>query len=146
MRLVIASDHAGLALKNQLLEKLRADNLHTVDDLGTYTLASVDYPDFAVLVAKAVSSGQADRGILVCGTGQGMAMTANRIAGVRAAVVGDCFTAKATREHNNANVLCLGERVTGVGLALEILDLFLKTDFAGGRHAGRVAKITALDF
>lgn len=144
MKVVTGSDHAGLALKIVLVERMKAKGIE-VEDVGTHTNASCDYPDFAVQVARAVAGGQADFGLLVCGTGQGMAMTANRVAGIRAAVVADTFTARSTREHNDANVLCLGERVLGPGLAGDILDLFLATPFAGGRHAGRVNKFMALD-
>jgi ribose 5-phosphate isomerase B len=144
MRIVAGSDHAGLALKTHLVERLRGQG-QEVEDLGTFGSASVDYPDFALAVARAVADGRADRGLLVCGTGQGVAMTANRVAGVRAAVVADTFSAKATRAHNDANVLCLGQRVVGPGLAEDIVDLFLATPFEGGRHAGRVEKMMALD-
>jgi ribose 5-phosphate isomerase B len=144
MKVITGSDHAGLALKIVLVERMRAKGIE-VEDVGTHTNASCDYPDFAVQVARSVAGGQADFGLLVCGTGQGMAMTANRVAGIRAAVVADTFTARSTREHNDANVLCLGERVLGPGLAGDILDLFLATPFAGGRHAGRVNKFMALD-
>lgn len=140
MKVVIGADHAGRRLKAAVIERLAARGVAT-DDLGTHDDASVDYPDYARRVADEVAAGRADRGILVCGTGQGMAMTANRVPGVRAAAVGDVFSAKATRAHNDANVLCLGERVVGVGLALEVLDAFLDTPFEGGRHARRVAKI-----
>lgn len=144
MRCLAGSDHAGLNLKRQLVERLRSQGVEVVD-VGTDTTASCDYPDFAIAVARGVAAGEADFGLLCCGTGQGMAMTANRIPGVRAAVVSDTFTARSTREHNDANVLCLGERVVGPGLAADILDLFRSTAFAGGRHAGRVAKIHTLD-
>lgn len=140
MKIVIGSDHAGLQLKEHLATRLRGQG-HDVEDIGTHTNASVDYPDFAVQVARAVAGGSAERGVLVCGTGQGMAMAANRVPGVRAAVVADTFSARATRGHNDANVLCLGQRVIGAGLAEDILDVFLTTAFEGGRHAGRVAKI-----
>lgn len=144
MKVLAGSDHAGLALKRQLVERLRGMGIE-VEDVGTDGPGSVDYPDFAVAVARGVAAGNADFGLLCCGTGQGMVMTANRVPGVRAAVVADTFTARATREHNDANVLCLGERVVGPGLAADILDVFLATAFAGGRHEGRVAKIRALD-
>jgi ribose 5-phosphate isomerase B len=144
MRLVAGSDHAGLTLKTHLVERLRARGFE-IEDLGTHDGSSVDYPDFAVAVANAVAEGRADRGLLVCGTGQGMAMTANRVPGVRAAVVADTFSARATRAHNDANVLCLGQRVLGSGLAEDIVDAFLTTPFEGGRHAGRVGKMMALD-
>ncbi len=142
MRIVVGSDHAGFELKQELLGWL-AEQGHTVSDLGVHEPQSVDYPDFARPVALAVASGEADRGLLCCGTGQGMAMTANKVAGVRAAVCADTFSAHATREHNNANVLCLGQRVVGGGLARDILAAFLGAEFEGGRHARRVGKIEA---
>jgi ribose 5-phosphate isomerase B len=144
MKIVTGSDHGGLSLKRLLVERLRSQG-HEVVDVGTDSTASCDYPDFAVPVARAVAAGEADFGLLVCGTGQGMAMAANRMPGVRAAVVSDHFTAHATREHNDANVLCLGERVVGPGLAGELLDTFLGARFEGGRHAGRVEKVTRLE-
>ena len=143
MKIAAASDHAGLSLKKVLVERLRATG-HEVNDLGTHDGSSCDYSDFAVMVATAVSSGTSESGLLVCGTGQGMAMSANRVAGCRAAVVADAFSARATRQHNDANVLCLGERVVGPGVANDIVDAFFTTAFEGGRHAGRVAKMMAL--
>ncbi len=144
MKIAAGSDHAGLALKRQLLERLRAQG-HEVNDLGTHDTQSCDYPDYAALVARAVAAGEAERGLLVCGTGQGMAMAANRVPGVRAAVCADTFTAKATRAHNDANVLCIGERVVGPGLAGDIVDAFVSGPYEGGRHANRVAKVAALE-
>jgi ribose 5-phosphate isomerase B len=144
MRIVAASDHAGIELRRALVEHLRAHG-HEVEDLGTHQASSTDYPDWGSAAARAVAAGDATFGVLVCGTGQGMAMTANRIPGIRAAVVADTFSARATRAHNDANVLCLGQRVVGAGLALDILDTFLATPFEGGRHAARVAKMTALE-
>lgn len=144
MRIAVGSDHAGFTLKHTLVAHLRAQG-HEVDDLGTHVNTSCDYPDFAAAVGRAVSEGAADRGLLVCGSGIGMAIAANKIAGVRAAVVSDTFSAHASREHNDANVLCLGERVVGAGLARDILDVWVNASFEGGRHAGRVAKINALD-
>ena len=144
MRFAVGSDHAGLNLKASLVSHLRA-NGHEVEDLGTHTTASCDYPDFAVAVGRAVAGGSAELGLLVCGTGVGMAITANKVAGVRAAVVSDTFSAHASREHNDANVLCLGERVVGAGLARDILDAWVGASFEGGRHQGRVDKIRALD-
>lgn len=143
MNIAAGSDHAGLSLKKVLVERLRAAG-HEVTDLGTHDGNSCDYPDYAAAVATAVAGGQAERGLLVCGTGQGMAMSANRFAGVRAAVVADSFSARATRQHNDANVLCLGERVVGAGVAGEIVDAFFGTPFEGGRHATRVAKMMSL--
>jgi len=144
MQLVIGCDHAGLELKQQLLSHL-SDAGHSVEDLGTYDGASIDYPDYAERVARAVAGGDAQLGLLVCGSGQGMCMAANKIHGVRAAVCSDTFSAHAVREHNDANVLCLGQRVVGVGLAQEIVDTFLKAEFEGGRHSRRVGKIMALE-
>jgi ribose 5-phosphate isomerase B len=144
MRIVAGSDHAGLTLKDHLVARLRAQGYEVID-VGTVTAASVDYPDFAIAVAREVAEGRAELGLLVCGSGQGMAMTANRVPGVRAAVVCDTFSAKATRLHNDANVLCLGQRVVGPGLAEEILDVFVETPFEGGRHSGRLLKVMALD-
>lgn len=144
MRFVAGSDHAGLSLKQLLVAHLRAKGIE-VEDLGTHEAASTDYPDWAAPVARAVAAGQADFGLLVCGTGQGMAMGANRVPGVRAAVVADTFSARATRAHNDANVLCLGQRIVGTGVAEDILDAFLATPYEGGRHAARVAKLSALE-
>lgn len=140
MKIAIGSDHAGFGLKTAVREHIAAAG-HEVVDVGTHGPESVDYPDFARSLATKVAAGEAECGILVCGTGQGMAMTANRVPGIRAAVVSDVFSAKGTRAHNDANVLCLGERVIGVGVALEIVDAFLATEFEGGRHARRVGKI-----
>ena len=140
MNIVIGSDHAGLGLKAELREHL--DGLgHETRDLGTHTADSCDYPEFAEPVARAVAAGEADWGLLVCGTGIGMCISANKVPGVRAAVVSDTFSARMTRLHNNANVLCLGERVVGGGLAKEILDAWLSAEFEGGRHQRRVSKI-----
>ncbi len=144
MKLVCGSDHAGLRLKEELKKHLEEKGI-TVHDVGTHSNDSCDYPDYAAQVARAVANHEADLGLLVCGTGIGMAITANKIAGVRAASVSDTFSAHASREHNDANVLCIGERVVGMGLAKDILDAFLGAQFQGGRHAGRVAKIDALD-
>lgn len=144
MRIVVGSDHAGLSLKDHLAARLR-DQGHDIEDVGTNSTASCDYPDMAKAVGRALTTGRVEVGILVCGTGQGMAMTANRIAGIRAAVVSDTFSARGTRAHNDANVLCLGQRVIGSGLAEDIVDAFLKTPFEGGRHAGRVGKMMSID-
>lgn len=144
MRIVAGADHAGVTLKDHLVARLRAQG-HEVEDVGTHGPASVDYPDFASAVGNAVREGRAERGLLVCGTGQGMAMAANRIPGVRAAVVSDTFSARATRAHNDANVICIGQRVIGFGPAEDIVDTFVSAPFEGGRHANRVAKITALE-
>lgn len=144
LRIAIGSDHAGLQMRAAIREHLSAAG-HEVDDRGTEGSASVDYPDFAAKVAAAVRDGDADLGVLVCGTGIGMSMAANRIKGVRAAVCTHELTARMTRAHNDANVLCLGERVIGIGTALAIVDAFVAAEFEGGRHARRVDKITALE-
>jgi ribose 5-phosphate isomerase B len=140
MRIAVGSDHAGLDLKNVVAQHLRSKG-HEVADLGTHDAASTDYPDWAKKVATAVVGGEAERGVLVCGTGQGMAIAANKVAGCRAACVGDTFSARAVMAHNDAHVLCLGQRVVGPGLALELVDAWLATAFEGGRHTARVAKI-----
>ena len=141
MRIAIGCDHAGLALKAELIEVLKCHG-HDVADVGTHSADSVDYPDYAHKVARSVAAGEADLGVLVCGTGQGMAMSANRIDGIRAAVVGDVFSAQMTRRHNDCNVVCFGARVTGGGLARACLEAWLSAEFEGGRHARRVGKIS----
>ena len=143
MRIAAGSDHAGFNLKQELVGALRELG-HEVDDVGTHAATSCDYPDYAVQVAQRVAGGAADWGLLVCGTGQGMAMTANKVAGVRAAVVSDSFSARMARLHNDANVLCVGVRVVGPGLAREILDAWMGASFEGGRHQRRVDKIDGL--
>ena len=144
MRIAIGADHAGFELKEIIKHTL--DELRTpYRDFGTDSDESVDYPDFAAKVARGIASGEFDRGILICGTGIGMALAANKVAGVRAAPVMDLETARLSREHNNANVLALGARVTPPERALDIVRLFLKTEFEGGRHERRLAKISALE-
>ncbi len=140
-RLVMGADHAGWRLKNVLLAAAQAAGW-VVQDVGTSSDDSVDYPDFGLVVGRAVACGEADFGVLVCGTGIGIAMAANRVSGVRAAVVHDDFTAHYSRAHNDANVLCLGARVVGEGVAQAALATFLGTEFLGGRHERRVAKLT----
>ncbi|MGE5235673.1 MAG: ribose 5-phosphate isomerase B [Acidobacteriota bacterium] len=140
MRLLIASDHAGYDLKALLLEHARGRGWEVVD-LGPAGTDSVDYPDYAHELARRLAAGEAERGVLVCGTGIGMSMAANRHVGVRAALCHDAFTAEAARRHNDANLLCLGGRTTGPGVALQMLDLFLTVPFDGGRHERRVRKI-----
>ena len=144
MRIALGADHAGVALKNEVKQALSGLPVD-VTDFGTDSEASVDYPDFAQPVAAAVASGTHDRGILVCGSGLGMAIAANKIEGVRAANVLDVETARMSREHNDANVLTLAARVTATARALEIVRTFLDTPFAGGRHARRVSKIRSLE-
>ena len=138
--IVLASDHAGVALKALLLRLLDERGLEH-EDLGPADETSVDYPDFAHLLASRIASGGAQRGILICGTGIGMSMAANRHPGVRAALCHDAYTAEMARRHNDANVLCLGARVLGDGLALQVVGVFLDTAFEGGRHQRRVSKI-----
>ncbi|MBQ7434378.1 MAG: ribose 5-phosphate isomerase B [Oscillospiraceae bacterium] len=139
--IAIGSDHGGFALKKALMAHLDKRGLK-YKDFGTYSEASCDYPAYGKAVAHAVASGECERGILICGTGIGMSMTANKIPGVRAAVCGDCFSAEATREHNDANILCMGARVVGEGLALKIADTFLDTPFSNDeRHIRRISQI-----
>ena len=140
MKLALGADHGGYELKDLLKAELQARG-HEVVDLGTEGPDSVDYPDFARAVGERVRSGDVERGILVCGTGQGMAMTANKIPGIRAAVVSDPFSARMAAEHNDARVLCLGARVIGPSLAWECVQAWLEARFEGGRHARRVGKM-----
>ncbi len=144
MRLAIGSDHAGYDLKAEVIELF--DELGVeYKDMGTYVNESVDYPDFAHRVAHAVSTGEYEKGILICGTGIGMSIAANKIKGIRAALCHDVFSARVTRQHNNSNVLTIGARVIGSDLAIEIIKTWLGADFEGGRHARRVNKITAIE-
>lgn len=140
MRIAIGADHAGFILKDQLKARL-AEAGHEFADFGPHSGESVDYPDFAAVVARAVASGDAERGVLVCGSGIGMAIAANRVRGVRAAACIDLYSAELCRRHNDANVLALGSRIVALPLAEAILDRFLATSFEGGRHARRVAKL-----
>lgn len=146
MRLVIASDHAGIELKADLVAHLKS-GAHQVEDLGVATKDSVDYPDYARKVAETLKGTASSHvlGILVCGTGIGMSIMANKFHGVRAAVCTSEFEGRMARAHNDANVLCLGQRVVGAGVARSILDAFLSTPFEGGRHAMRVEKINEAD-
>jgi ribose 5-phosphate isomerase B len=144
MRVVIGADHAGFELKEIIKETL--DELRVAyKDVGTNSDESVDYPDYAAKVGRAVAGGEFDRGILVCGTGIGMALAANKIAGVRAAPVVDLESARLAREHNNANVLAIGARVTAPERALDLVRTFLRTEFEGGRHERRLQKVAALE-
>lgn len=139
--IAIGSDHGGFELKKKLMEHLSERGLE-YKDFGTYSSASCDYPVYAKAVARAVASGECDRGILICGTGIGVSMTANKVHGIRAALCGDCFSAEATRQHNDANILCMGARVVGEGLALKIVDTFLDTPFSNDeRHIRRISMI-----
>ncbi|MGJ7920067.1 ribose 5-phosphate isomerase B [Neobacillus sp. LXY-4] len=144
MKLAIGCDHGGFQLKEAIKQHLEAKNIE-VEDFGTYSKDSVNFPSYAVKVGQAVASGNSDLGILCCGTGIGMSIAANKINGVRAAVVSDTFSAQATREHNNSNVLCLGERVIGEGLALLIVDTWLNANFQGGRHQERIDQVSDLE-
>jgi len=142
MKFYIATDHAGLDLKNYTKELLEARG-HEVVDLGPYNKERVDYPDYAKKVSTSVLKDEGTQGILICGTGIGMSMTANKFKGIRAALCTDAFTASMARSHNDANILCFGERVVGFGVAETIVDAWLNSSFEGGRHTGRVAKIEA---
>lgn len=144
MKIALGADHGGIHLKETIKIFLTEQGFE-VTDFGTHSEESVDYPDIAELVAKAVAAGEYDRGILICGTGIGIGIAANKVKGIRAALCHDCFSAKASREHNDANILTMGERVIGPGLALSIVDIWVHTEFSGGRHARRVAKITNLE-
>lgn len=144
MRIAIGSDHAGFLLKEQLEQWLLA-NGYDVTDLGTHSEDRVDYPDYGAAVGHAVARGEADRGVAVCGSGQGICMAANKVPGVRGGVIRDVQDAEMTRRHNDANVACFGERFTEPAPAIEALQVFLETDFDGGRHQGRVEKLARLD-
>lgn len=144
MHIAIGSDHAGYHLKNELLERLQADG-YEVEDLGTFSTDSCDYPDTAKAVADGVAAGRYQLGILVCGTGIGMSIAANKVPGVRAAVCSDTFSARMARAHNDANVLCVGARVVGGGLAQEVVQAFLTAEFEGGRHQRRVDKLMEIE-
>ncbi len=144
MKIALGCDHGGLEHKNAILEHLKSRGFE-VEDFGIYEQVSVDYPDIAIKVANAIKDGECERGILVCGTGIGMSLAANKVKGIRAAACSEHFSAKYTRLHNDSNILCLGGRVIGVGTALELVDLFVDTEFEGGRHATRVGKIAAIE-
>jgi ribose 5-phosphate isomerase B len=144
VHIAIGSDHAGYRLKEHLKQVMKADG-HTIDDLGTHSEESVDYPPICAAVARAVAAGQAERGIVLGGSGQGEQISANKVRGVRAALCNDLFTARLSREHNDANVLAMGGRIVGDGLADEILRLWLATGFEGGRHERRVKQIADIE-
>ncbi len=143
MKFYIATDHAGVDLKDYTVKLLQQKG-HEIVDLGPYNKDRVDYPDFAIKVAKSVLGDKESQGILICGSGIGMSITANRFRGIRAALCHDAYTAKVAREHNDANILCFGERIVGEGVAESILDSWLASSFQGGRHMGRVEKIEAI--
>jgi len=140
----IGSDHAGYGLKQQLAEHLRESG-HDVDDLGTHSEESVDYPEYGALVARAVVGGDADVGVCVCGTGIGIGIAANKVKGARAAVVHDATSARMARQHNDANVVCVGARLTGPQAAADAIDAFLAAEFEGGRHQRRIDELTDLE-
>ncbi len=142
--IALANDHAGVALKEEIKKLLDSRGL-AYKDLGTNTTDSVDYPIYGEAAARAVASGECDRAIIICGTGLGISMAANKVRGIRAAVCTDCFMAEMARRHNNANILALGARVVGGGLALKIAETFLDTEFEGGRHQRRVDLISAIE-
>lgn len=144
LKIAVGSDHGGFNLKKIIIEHLKEKGID-YEDLGCFTPDSVDYPDIAFPLAKRVAKGEFDRGIIICGTGIGVSIVANKVPGIRAAVCSDCFSAKASREHNDANILTLGERVIGPGLAKEILDVWLEAEFQGGRHETRVNKIKIIE-
>ncbi|MGL5576087.1 MAG: ribose 5-phosphate isomerase B [Sarcina sp.] len=144
MKIAIGCDHGGFLLKTEVLAHLEAKGIEC-KDFGTYSEESCDYPDISIKVAEAVASKEYDFGVLVCGTGIGISIAANKVPGIRAALCGDTFSAKATRNHNNANILALGQRVTGTGLALDIVDTFFVNEFEGGRHENRLSKISAIE-
>lgn len=144
--IAIACDHAAFAFKSVIIEHIKAQGLQ-VEDFGAFdSTTAVDYPDYALKVALDVKAGKAQLGILICGTGIGMSMAANKLKGIRCALCSDTFSARASREHNDANILALGERVLGVGLALDIVDVFIKTEFsAAERHRRRIDKVMAIE-
>ena len=142
--IAIACDHAGYRLKQWIMKNLDEKDI-SYKDFGTYSEESCEYPVYAEAVGKAVAAGEYDKGILICGTGIGMCIAANKIKGIRAALCPDCYSAELTRRHNDANILTLGERVVGTGLAMKIVDTFLSTPFEGGKHAARVEMIRELE-
>lgn len=144
MKIAVGCDHGGFEHKNAIAEHLKERGFE-VTDYGIYEVKSVDYPDIAEKLCESIVNGDNELGILVCGTGIGMSIAANKVKGIRAAAVSEHFSAKYTRLHNNSNVLCLGGRVIGVGTAIELADLFVDTAFEGGRHQTRVDKITAIE-
>ncbi len=144
MKIAVGNDHAAVELKEALLDVIKEEGWEYVD-FGVAQGEKCDYPDMAKTVGDSVAKGECDRGMLLCGTGIGMSMSANKVKGIRAALVTDCFGAKFTRLHNDANVICMGARTTGIGLAGELLRVFLNTEFEGGRHTVRVEKMMNLE-
>ncbi|MBQ8208530.1 MAG: ribose 5-phosphate isomerase B [Clostridia bacterium] len=143
-KLVMGADHAGYALKDKIKATL-SERGYEIIDVGTFSAESCKYPLIAHDLCKTITDGKAELGILICGTGVGMSMCANKHKGIRAACTSDTFSARLTRMHNDANVLCFGERVVGYGLAMELVDAFIETEFEGGRHAERVSLINAIE-
>lgn len=143
-KLVIGCDHAAVELKNKVIAHIRELG-YDITDVGTYTSDSCNYPDIAEAACKKIQNGEAAMGVLICGTGIGMSMSANKMRGIRAACCSDAFSAKATRSHNNANVLCFGARVVGEGVAMTLVDAFLSTEYEGGRHQTRIDMMMALE-
>lgn len=144
MKVLITGDHAGMTLRNEVADLLDEMGIE-YEDAGASCVTSVDYPDYGLPAAERVANGEFDRGIFICGTGIGMSIAANKVKGIRCALVHDAFSAKATREHNNSNVLAMGERVIGPGLGREIAKIWLETEFLGDRHARRIEKITTYE-
>ena len=144
MKIAVGCDHGGFELKNEIIKYLESEN-YEVKDFGTYSTDSCDYPDIAEPVAEAVAAKEFDFGILICGTGIGIGIAANKVPGIRAALCSDTFSAHATRQHNNANILTMGQRVVGTGLALDIVKTFLNTEFEGERHQKRIDKISEIE-
>ena len=143
-KIIIGCDHGGFELKNEIISHLEKRGIE-VTDVGTYSTDSCNYPDYARALCKRIQSGEFERGILVCGTGIGISIAANKHNGIRAACCSDTFSARMTRMHNDANVLCMGGRVVGAGLACDMVDLFVDTEFEGGRHSARVALLTDIE-
>lgn len=144
MKIGLASDHGGFELKEEIKKYLEGKNIDFID-YGTNSKDSVDYPEYGRKLGEKVMEKEVDRGIAICGTGIGISISANKVKGIRAALCGDTFSARMSREHNNSNILALGERVTGRGLALDIVDIWLETEFEGGRHERRVKKISDIE-
>ena len=144
MKVAIGSDHGGYQLKELVYQHLQETGVE-ITDFGTHNEDSTDYPDYAEKVAEAVAAGKYQRGILICGTGIGMSIAANKVRGIRCAMVSDCFSARATRQHNDSNILAMGGRVLGSGLAMEIVYTWLETEFEAGRHQRRIDKITDIE-
>lgn len=144
MKIGIGSDHGGYNLKSEIIKHLKNKNYEVID-YGTDSADSVDYPDYGLKVGEAVVNGQCDKGIVICGTGLGISISANKVPGIRAALCTNSFMAKMSREHNDSNILALGERVVGLDHALDILDTWMNTEFLGGRHGDRVSKIKKIE-